>query len=157
VTFTKGPAKLGNYPRAVYGDLRVNRWVTIPAAELGWRFSHSGGPGGQGVNTADSKAELRFDLAATTAIPEHLKQRALRRLEHRLVDGALVVTSSAHRAQLDNRRAAATKLAILLDGAMAPAPPKRRPTRPSAASVQRRLDAKRHRGQLKQQRQDRGD
>ena len=145
------------YARGVYGDLRVNRWVTIPAAELSWRFSHSGGPGGQGVNTADSKAELRFDLAATTAVPEHLKQRALRRLEAKLVDGEVVVTSSAHRAQLDNRRAAATKLAILLDAAMAPAPPKRRPTRPTAASVERRLDTKRHRGQIKRQRRDLGE
>lgn len=141
----------------MYGDLRVNRWVTIPAAELNWRFSHSGGPGGQGVNTADSKAELRFDLAATAAIPDHLKQRALRRLEAKLIDGELVVTSSAHRAQLDNRRAAATKLAVLLDAAMAPAPPKRRPTRPTAASVERRLDTKRHRGRIKRQRRDLGD
>jgi ribosome-associated protein len=141
----------------VYGDLRVNRSVTIPAAELNWRFSHSGGPGGQGVNTADSKAELRFDLLATTAIPDHLKQRALRRLQAKLVDGEVVVTSSAHRAQLDNRRAAATKLAVMLDAAMAPAPPKRRPTRPTAASVERRLDTKRRRGQLKQGRQDQGE
>jgi ribosome-associated protein len=141
----------------VYGELRVNRSVTIPAAELIWRFSHSGGPGGQGVNTADSKAELRFDLATSTAIPEHLRERALRRLGDRLVDGELVVTSSAHRGQLDNRRAAATKLRILLDAAMAPEPPKRRPTRPTTGSVERRLDAKRRRGHLKQQRQERGD
>jgi ribosome-associated protein len=139
----------------VYGELRVNRWVTIPAAELTWRFSHSGGPGGQGVNTADSKAELRFDLAASTAIPEHLRERALRRLEDRLVDGELVVTSSAHRSQLDNRRAAATKLRILLDTAMSPEPAKRRPTRPTKASVERRLDTKRRQGQLKRQRRER--
>jgi ribosome-associated protein len=136
----------------MYGDLRVSRAVTIPAAELNWRFSHSGGPGGQGVNTADSKAELRFDLAATTAIPDQLKARALQRLEGRLVDGALVVTSSAHRGQLDNRRAAATKLAVLLTHAMAPAPPTRRPTKPSRAAVQRRLDTKKHHGRLKQAR-----
>ena len=141
----------------MYGDLRVNRWVTIPAVELSWRFSHSGGPGGQGVNTADSKAELRFDLAGSTAIPEQLKERALRRLEHRLVEGELVVTSSAHRGQLDNRRAAATKLAVLLDAAMSPAPVKRRPTRPTSASVERRLEAKRRRGRLKHQRRDRGE
>jgi ribosome-associated protein len=148
---------VSNYAQSVYGELRVNRSVTIPAAELNWRFSHSGGPGGQGVNTADSKAELRFDLATSTAIPEHLRERALGRLEHRLVDGELVVTSSAHRSQLDNRRAAATKLRILLDAAMSPEPPKRRATRPTTASVQRRLDAKRRRGHLKQQRHERGD
>jgi ribosome-associated protein len=141
--------------RSVYGDLRVNRWVTIPATELTWRFSHSGGPGGQGVNTSDSKAELRFDLAGTAAIPDHLKARAMQRLGARLVDGELVITSSAHRGQYDNRRAAATKLAVLLNAAMSPAPPKRRPTRPTTASVERRLDAKRRRSRLKQQRQDR--
>src|SRR4051794_38079054 len=124
----------------MYGDLRVNRAVTIPAAELSWRFSHSGGPGGQGVNTADSKAELRFDLAGTSSIPAHLKERALQPLGGRLIEGVLVVTSSDHRGQLDNRRAAATKLAVLLDQATAPGPPSRRPTKPSRASVQRRLD-----------------
>src|SRR5687767_3297781 len=98
----------------MYGDLRVDRWITIPAGELTWRFSRSGGPGGQGVNTADSRVELRFDLAATTAFPEHLKARALARLEGRLVDGVITVTSSAHRQQLENRRAAAQKLVLIL-------------------------------------------
>jgi ribosome-associated protein len=141
----------------VYGDLRVDRSVTIPAGELEWRFSRSGGPGGQGVNTADSKAELRFDVAASTAIPAHLKARALARLADRLVDGVLIVTSSAHRAQLDNRRAAADKLAIMLARAMAPAAPARVPTKPSKGSVQRRLDTKRQRSRLKQLRRSRDD
>lgn len=136
----------------MYGDLRVDRHVTIPAAELSWQFSHAGGPGGQGVNTADSKVELRFDLAATASIPAHLKARALERLGPRLVDGALVVTASSHRGQLDNRRAAAAKLAMQLAHAMAPGPPTRRPTAPSRASVQRRLDTKRRHGRLKQTR-----
>ncbi len=136
----------------MYGDLRVDRSVTIPADELLWRFSRSSGPGGQGVNTADSKVELRFNLGESTAIPEHLKARALRRLEARLIDGVLIVTASSHRSQLDNRRAAAAKLALTLAHGMAPAPPKRRPTKPSAGSVQARLDTKRRRGQLKKQR-----
>jgi ribosome-associated protein len=143
----------GNRAReTMYGELYVDRSVTIPAGELSWRFSHSGGPGGQGVNTSDSKVELRFHLGETRAIPEHLKARALSRLESRLVDGALVVTSSAHRAQLDNRKAAATKLAVMLRNAMAPAPPQRRPTKPSKGSVARRLDAKTRHGSLKKQR-----
>ncbi len=140
--------------RGVLGDLRVDRSVTIPASELAWRFSHSGGPGGQGVNTSDSKAELRFDLAATGSMPQHLKARALERLSDRLVDGAVVVTASHHRSQLDNRRAALTKLAMILAEAIAPAPPKRRPTRPSAAAMTRRIESKRRRGQLKRQRRD---
>lgn len=136
----------------VNGDLRVTGSVIIPASELVWKFSRSGGPGGQGVNTADSKAELRFDLAATTAIPEHLKARARQRLEPRLVDGVLVVTASEHRSQLDNRRAAVARLVAALARAMAPPAKKRRPTRPSAGAVQSRLDTKKRRSRLKQQR-----
>lgn len=136
----------------MFGDLRVDRTVTIPASELGWRFSHSGGPGGQGVNTADSKAELRFNLADSPSIPAYLKERALERLSARLVDGTLIVTSSAQRNQLDNRRTAAAKLAMILSAAMAPAPPGRRATKPSRRSVQARLDTKRRHGRLKQNR-----
>lgn len=137
---------------AVSGDLSLTATVTIPARELEWRFSRSGGPGGQGVNTADSKAELRFDLAGTAALPEHLKARALARLESRLVDGVIVVTASEHRSQLDNRRAATARLTALLTDAIAPPAKPRRPTRPSRASVARRLESKQHRGRLKQQR-----
>jgi ribosome-associated protein len=142
----------------MYGELQVDRSVVIPAGELTWRFSHSGGPGGQGVNTSDSKVELRFNLAESAAIPSHLKARALGRLESRLVDGGvLVVTSSAHRAQLDNRKAAAAKLAMMLRNAMAPSPPPRRPTKPSKGSVARRLDSKTRHSRLKQQRRNLGD
>ena len=136
------------------GDLRVDETVTIPAAELQWRFSHSGGPAGQGVNTSDSKAELRFNLVATTSIPPHLKERALQRLGPRLVDGSVIVLASAHRNQLDNRRAAAAKLAVTLSRAMAPPPPQRRPTRPSARSVRVRIETKRRHGRLKKDRRD---
>ncbi|HKS98002.1 MAG TPA: alternative ribosome rescue aminoacyl-tRNA hydrolase ArfB, partial [Rugosimonospora sp.] len=92
----------------------------MPRRELTWRFSRSGGPGGQSVNTADSRVELRFDLARTSALPEHLKERALRRLEPRLVDGVLVVTASEQRSQLQNRRAAQARLVALLADALAP-------------------------------------
>jgi ribosome-associated protein len=132
--------------------LPVTRSVAIPRAELSWRFSRSGGPGGQSVNTADSRVELRFDLAATNALPEHLKARALQRLASRLVDGAIVVTASEHRSQLQNRRAAEARLvALLADAVAAPARP-RRATRPSRSSVEKRLTNKRRRGQTKQQR-----
>jgi ribosome-associated protein len=136
------------------GELRVDDTVTIPAGELQWRFSHSGGPGGQGVNTADSKAELRFNLVATQSIPPHLKERALRRLGSRLVDGALIVLASAHRTQLDNRRAAAAKLAVILARAMEPPAPPRRPTRPSKRSIEARIDTKKRHGRLKRTRRD---
>jgi len=136
----------------VNGDLHVTGSVTIPARELSWRFSRSSGPGGQSVNTTDSRVELRFDLAASTAIPEHVKARALERLEARLVDGAVAVTASEHRSQLDNRRAAAARLVALLSGAFAPPARQRRPTKPSRSAVQARIDAKRHRSRLKRQR-----
>jgi ribosome-associated protein len=132
--------------------LPVTGTVLIPRRELTWRFSRSGGPGGQSVNTADSRVELRFDLSATEALSEHLKARALGRLGPRLVDGAIVVTASEHRSQLQNRRAAEARLvALLADAVAAPARP-RRPTRPSRGAVEARLTAKRRRSQTKQQR-----
>ena len=131
------------------GYLEVSRAVSIPRAELTWRFSRSGGPGGQSVNTADSRVELRFDLAGTEALPPPLKERALARLGGRLVDGALVVTAAEHRSQLQNRRAAEARLVALLAAAIAPPAPGRRPTRPTRGSVQRRLDTKKHRAQTK--------
>ncbi len=131
------------------GYLEVSRAVSIPRAELTWRFSRSGGPGGQSVNTADSRVELRFDLAGTEALPPPLKERALARLGGRLVDGALVVTAAEHRSQLQNRRAAEARLVALLAAAIAPPAPGRRPTRPTRGSVQHRLDTKKHRAQTK--------
>jgi ribosome-associated protein len=129
--------------------LPVTGTVSIPRSELTWRFSRSSGPGGQSVNTADSRVELRFDLAATEALPAYLKDRALQRLGTRLVDGAIVVTASEHRSQLQNRRAAEARLVALLAEAMAPPAPQRRATRPSRSAVEARLTAKRRRGQIK--------
>jgi ribosome-associated protein len=135
-------------------ELPIRGTLAIPRRELSWRFSRSGGPGGQSVNTADSRVELRWNLAASTALPEPLKHRALRRLAHRLVNGELVVTASEHRAQLQNRRAAETRLVALVAAAIAPGPPRRRPTKPSRAAVQARLDTKRRRSRTKQLRRD---
>jgi ribosome-associated protein len=104
------------------------------------------------VNTADSRVELSWDLAGTTALPPPLRERALHRLGHRLVDGVLTVTASEHRAQLQNRRAAETRLVALLAEAIAPPPPRRRPTRPSRGAVEARLDAKRRRASTKRNR-----
>ena len=130
-------------------DLVVTRTVVLPASELHWRFSRSSGPGGQGVNTTDSRAELSFDLAASPSVPDHLRRRAQGRLAARLVDGVLTISASEHRSQLRNRDAARDRLASTLRAAMAPDPPKRRPTRPSAGAKRRRLDAKTRRGQIK--------
>jgi len=133
-------------------ELTVRGSVTIPRSELSWRFSRSSGPGGQSVNTADSRVELRWNLATSTALPPNLRTRALDRLAGRLVDGVLVVTAQEHREQLRNRRAAEGRLVALVAAAIAPNPPARRPTRPSRGAVQRRLDAKRRRAGIKQTR-----
>ena len=136
-------------------DLRVTPAVCIPVAELGWRFSRSSGPGGQNVNTTDSRVELVFDLAASQALPPHLQARALRRLEGKLVDGAIVIAASEHRSQWQNRVAAQRRLVELLQEALRPPPPPRRPTKPSRGSVERRLAAKKQRGAIKGQRRSR--
>nr|WP_230416819.1 alternative ribosome rescue aminoacyl-tRNA hydrolase ArfB [Micromonospora tarapacensis] len=129
----------------------TDRWV-VPAAELRERFSRSSGPGGQGVNTADSRVELSFDLAGSPSIPEPLRARALDRLAGRLVDGVLTIAASEHRAQLANREAARERLTSLLREAVAPPPPPRRPTRPSRGAKERRLAEKKRRAQRKRDR-----
>jgi ribosome-associated protein len=125
------------------------RGVVIPPAELSWRFSRSPGPGGQSVNTADSRVELSFDLAATTALPPVLKERALNALAGRLVDGVFTVTASEYRSQLRNRQAAAGRLAAVLTEATAPPPAPRRATKPTRGSRERRLTAKKQRSEIK--------
>jgi ribosome-associated protein len=132
--------------------LRIGRALVVPERELSERFSRSSGPGGQGVNTADSRVELSFDIAGSPSLPETTRARMLARLEGRLVEGVITVAASEHRAQLANRRAARDRLATLLTEAAAPPPPKRRPTKPSRAAIQRRLDAKKRRGQTKRSR-----
>ncbi|MGH3438589.1 MAG: alternative ribosome rescue aminoacyl-tRNA hydrolase ArfB [Sciscionella sp.] len=133
-------------------DLVVAGNVLIPAAELRERFSRSSGPGGQGVNTADSRVELRFDVAGSPSLSQPLRARLTERLANRLVDGVLTVVASEHRAQLANRNAARARLAALLRDAAAPPPPRRRRTKPSRGSVERRLTAKRRRSDIKRNR-----
>ncbi|MEX1323886.1 MAG: alternative ribosome rescue aminoacyl-tRNA hydrolase ArfB [Synechococcaceae cyanobacterium] len=130
-------------------DLRLGEGLCIPAAELQWRFSRSAGPGGQNVNTTDSRVELVFSLARSRALPPKLRARALERLGPRLVDGALVIAASEHRSQWRNRVAARRRLLALLQEALRPPPPPRRATRPTRAAVERRLAAKQRRGALK--------
>jgi ribosome-associated protein len=125
------------------------RGITIPPDELSWRFSRSPGPGGQSVNSSDTRAELSFDVAGSAALPPALRERALRALEGRLTDGVLTVTAAENRSQLRNREAAAARLSSLLSAAVAPPPRPRRPTRPTRASKERRLAAKQRRSQTK--------
>jgi ribosome-associated protein len=129
--------------------LRVNRHVEVPATELRWRFSRSSGPGGQSVNTADSRVELSLDLTTTTALGPTLRRRALERLSGRLIDGVLTVTSSEQRSQHQNREAARARMAAILAEAVAPPPPARRPTAKTRGSQERRLAVKRRRARTK--------
>jgi ribosome-associated protein len=133
-------------------DLRVNNWLVIPAAELRERFSRSSGPGGQSVNTTDSRVELSFDIASSPSLPQREKSRALARLGARLADGVVTVAAETERSQLMNRDAARVRLAALLREAIAPPPPPRVPTRPTKGSRERRLADKRRRAQTKRDR-----
>jgi ribosome-associated protein len=133
-------------------DLRVNGWLTIPGSELHERFSRSSGPGGQSVNTADSRVELSFDVGQSAALPEWARDRALDRLASRLAGGVLTVAASVERSQLANRQQARDRLAALLRGAVAPPQRPRVPTRPGRRANERRLEGKRSRGAVKRSR-----
>jgi ribosome-associated protein len=131
------------------GPLAVSPRLQIPEAELSWRFSRSSGPGGQSVNTSDSRVELSFDVANSPSLGPTYRSRALERLASRLVDGVLTVAAETERSQLRNRELARQRLAELLAEAVAPPPPPRRPTKPTKAAQQRRLDLKRRQGETK--------
>ena len=130
-------------------DLRVNGWLLIPGRELHERFSRSSGPGGQSVNTADSRVELSFDVGRSAALPEWARARITERLGGRLADGVLTVAASEQRNQLANRQNARARLAALLHEAVAPPQRPRVPTRPSRGANERRLEAKRNRSAVK--------
>lgn len=127
--------------------------LTIPASELGWRFSRSSGPGGQHVNTSDSRTELSWDVARSAALSDSQRHMLLTRLGPRLVSGVITVTASERRSQLRNREIAVAKLAAKVAEALAPEPAARRATRPTRGSVRRRLAAKERRSATKRQRQ----
>ncbi|MEC5192817.1 MULTISPECIES: alternative ribosome rescue aminoacyl-tRNA hydrolase ArfB [unclassified Arthrobacter] len=134
-------------------DLEVSPALTIPAAELSWRFSRSSGPGGQHVNTSDSRVELLWNVAASAVLTESQRLMLLTRLEQRLVAGVLTVTASERRSQLRNREIALAKLANLAAGALTPEAAPRRATKPTRGSNRRRLAAKEQRSATKRQRQ----
>ncbi len=126
----------------------VSPGLTIPADELSWRFSRSAGPGGQSVNTTDSRVELSWAPLESRALGEGQR----RRLVPLLVNGRVRVSAAQERSQWQNRRIARHRLAALVRTALAPPARPRIATRPSRASQRRRMQAKRRRGELKQQR-----
>lgn len=136
-------------------DLAVNERLTIPARDLRWRFSRSSGPGGQGVNTTDSRVELVLDLEACSVLGPFRKARLKERLQSHLADGCLRVVVAEERSQWQNRQRALARMAALLRDGLRPPPPSRKPTRPSRGAQRRRVDAKKQRGDLKRQRRQR--
>ena len=128
----------------------VPQGLTVASGDLVERFSRSSGPGGQGVNTADSRVELELDVVAFDGFTDTQRVRVLRALDPRLVGGRLlVVAASEHRQQRRNRVAARERMADLLRGALAPPPAPRRATKPTRGSKERRLAATRRRGETK--------
>ena len=138
-------------------DLRIPpgpgcpRGLVVPAAELAERFSHASGPGGQGVNTADSRVQLSLDLGSTSALGEKQRERALSVLGERLTGTVLTIAAAEHRSQRRNRAAARERLGEILRAALTPPVP-RRATKPTRASKLRRLDAKKRRSEVKARR-----
>jgi len=123
--------------------------LVIPEAELAERFSRSSGPGGQSVNTTDSRVELSWDVAGSTVLTDTQRSRLLERLAGRLVDGVLTIAAAEQRSQFQNRTAARRRLQDLVADGLAPPSPARRATKPSRAAKARRLDEKRRHGELK--------
>lgn len=138
-------------------DLRIlagpgcPRGLVVPAGELIERFSHASGPGGQGVNTADSRVQLSLDLATTTALNDKQRERALSVLGDRLSGTVLTIAAAEHRSQRRNRAAARERLAHVLRAALTPPTP-RRATKPTRASKLRRLADKKRRSEVKARR-----
>lgn len=138
-------------------DLRIlagpgcPRGLVVPAGELVERFSHASGPGGQGVNTADSRVQLSLNLATTTALNDKQRERALSVLGDRLSGTVLTITAAEHRSQRRNRAAARERLAEVLRSALVPPTP-RRATKPTRGSKLRRLADKKRRSEVKARR-----
>jgi ribosome-associated protein len=134
-------------------DLEVAPGLTIPAAELEWRFSRSSGPGGQHVNTSDSRVQLTWNVGDSAVLGDSQREQLLTRLGRRLVSGRITITVSEQRSQLRNRGTALENLGDVVRAALAPPPPIRRATKPTRGSTRRHLAGKKRRSETKQQRQ----
>ncbi|HEX4153042.1 MAG TPA: alternative ribosome rescue aminoacyl-tRNA hydrolase ArfB [Steroidobacteraceae bacterium] len=132
--------------------LEISTHVAIPDEELEWKFIRSPGPGGQNVNKVASAAQLRFLLPRNTSLPVSAKQRLRRMAGQKLVDdGSILITARDTRSQEQNRRAALQRLAELIRAALVE-PKVRKKTRPTRASKERRIEAKRRRSSTKRDR-----
>jgi ribosome-associated protein len=137
---------LGGHTEIVPDELEIRPGLRIQSVDLQWKFSRASGPGGQGVNTTDSRVQLSFDLRQ---LPEPFRSRARASLSAHTVDDVITVVASERRSQFQNRSAATARLIDLLRAATAPPPPRRRRTRPSRTAVESRLADKRRRAGIK--------
>ena len=129
--------------------IRINRTVSVDPAELAFSFTRSGGPGGQHANTSSTKVELRWDVEASPSLTDAQRDRVRHRLANRInADGVLVLQSSEYRSQTRNREAVVARFAAMVGDALR-VQASRRPTKPTQASRQRRLDTKRRRSETK--------
>jgi ribosome-associated protein len=134
--------------------LIINSELSLPLAELQFRFARSGGPGGQHVNKTETQVELLFDVAHSPSLTNTQRQRLLTQLKNSIdQEGVLHLTSQSERSQLRNREAVTERFRSVMAAALHE-PKKRRPTRPTAASKTRRIESKKRRGQTKQLRRD---
>lgn len=134
-------------------DLRINNDLLIPAAELKWRFDTSGGPGGQHANKSATRVELSFDVRESVTFDDESRVRVLRNLPTDADDGVIVVQVGESRSQWRNRQIARRRLVEIIEEALRPPAPRRRPTKPTRASRERRLASKRARSETKRMRQ----
>jgi ribosome-associated protein len=133
--------------------LTITPRLHIPLSELQFRFSRSGGPGGQHANRSETRVELLFDVANSPSLTDVQRERILQRLDHVIdQDGMLHLTSSETRSQHQNREAVMARFRVLLQSALRRRKV-RRPTRPSQAAIERRLEEKRRRSARKRSRQ----
>ncbi len=130
-------------------DLKISRTLSIPSSELKWNFSRSSGPGGQHVNTTDSRVELSWSVFDSRALSAWQRQRLIDKLGGRLNRGVLTIASSQERSQWRNRIDAQERLVGILQAAFAPDSPERKQTKPTRGSVKRRLTSKANRSSTK--------
>ncbi len=131
-------------------DIVINSHLIIPLSEIGYRTTRSSGPGGQHVNKTETQVELLFDVAHSPSLTDQQRQRVLSKLKN-LIDqgGVLHLTAQSERSQLRNREIVTARFQEVLAAALH-VPKKRKRTRPSAASQEKRLQSKKRRGQIKQ-------